>query len=150
MIYRISCSLLVIYFSQKMFSFSFVDDGALRIIKSIDEYLCQNYLLTCFFRQRFYSQSNKKNDSCQSFFILCSCLNDDVNSIRICHPLTLKQVRNNFVDQIPTSCQSKINSISSIASSLTTTKYQQIFYMSSLMNFTFVIHLLFIDYFRKT
>ncbi|CAF1403505.1 unnamed protein product [Rotaria sordida] len=81
------------------------NNQALTIVKSIDDYLCQNYIFTCFFRQRYYqSYVQQQINNCKSFLILYSCLHYDTESIRMCHQPILNQVKLNLADQTPIYC----------------------------------------------
>jgi hypothetical protein len=105
----ITNSFILIFFCQLISSSSKFDNRALTIVKSIDDYLCQNYIFTCFFRQRYHQlfdqqQEQQQFNNCKSFLILYSCLHYDIDSIRICSQSILSQVQKNLTNQTPTYC----------------------------------------------
>ena len=111
MVYLPSWSLIstriffLIFFCQLISSTSKFDNRVLNIIKSIDNYICQNYVFTCFFRQRYYQSSNQQQfANCKSFLILHSCLYDDTNTIRMCHQSILNQTKKYLSNGTPTYC----------------------------------------------
>lgn len=76
-------------------------------IKSIDHYLCQNYALTCFFRQRHHQSFVQQQENiCKSYLILRSCLHNDNDLIRMCPQIILNQVKLSVANQMPTHCLS--------------------------------------------
>lgn len=88
------------------------DDRALTIVRSIDEYLCKNYLLTCFFRQRYHEsfddddgdQKPTSLDLCKSLLILHSCLHHDTDTMRICSSTTVNRAKLNLNLETPKHC----------------------------------------------
>ena len=88
------------------------DDRALTIVESIDEYLCKNYLLTCFFRQRYHqsfgaddvAQQPTSLDLCKSLLILHSCLHYDTDTMRICSATTVNRAKLNLSLETPKHC----------------------------------------------
>jgi hypothetical protein len=85
------------------------DDRALTIVQSIDEYLCKNYLLTCFFRQRYHDSFDDEQqaaslDLCKSLFILHSCLHYDTDTMRICSSATVNRAKLNLNLETPKHC----------------------------------------------
>ncbi|CAF4645237.1 unnamed protein product, partial [Rotaria socialis] len=92
------------FFSQIISSSKF-DHQPLTIVKSIDDYFCQNYVLTCFFRQRYHQSIVQQQDNvCKSFLILRSCLYNDNDSIRMCHQTTLNRVKSVLTNETPMYC----------------------------------------------
>jgi hypothetical protein len=81
-------SICLIFLSQIISSSSsspISNDRALIIAISIKEYICQNHVLTCFFRKRHHQFDNEQElDNCKSFLILHSCLHYDTDTIRVC------------------------------------------------------------------
>ncbi|CAF2641409.1 unnamed protein product [Rotaria sp. Silwood2] len=93
------------FFCQLISSSSKFNDQALTIVKSIDNYLCQNYVFTCFFRQRYHqSYVQQQYNNCKSFLILRSCLYYDKDSIHMCHQTTLNQAKLSLVNITPMYC----------------------------------------------
>ena len=92
------------------YSLSSSDDRALTIVRSIDEYLCKNYLLTCFFRQRYHESFDDDNqkptslDLCKSLLILHSCLHHDTDTMRICSSTTVNRAKLNLNLETPKHC----------------------------------------------
>ena len=86
------------------------DDQALTIVQSIDEYICQNYALTCFFRQRHH-QSNENDarrkslDFCKSLLILHSCLHYDADTRQVCSKGSLNRAKIHLTRETPEHCQ---------------------------------------------
>jgi len=76
------------------------------LTESIENYLCQTYIQTCFFRERYHpSPSNQAQiDKCKSLLILHSCLYHDFDTKRICDQKVLKQTRLSLDKQIPEDC----------------------------------------------
>jgi hypothetical protein len=99
-------SICLIFFSQIISSSSKPNDRALDIAKSIDGYLCQNHVLTCFFRQRFHSllDNQQQSDNCKSLLILHSCLHYDTDTIRECYQSTLNRAKVNLGNATPKHC----------------------------------------------
>ena len=77
------------------------DERITTIVKSIDDYLCENYLFTCFFRQRYHQE---QVDYCQSLFILHSCLHFDTDLIDYCRLSKLTEAKLNLFNQTPMHC----------------------------------------------
>jgi hypothetical protein len=95
----------LIFFCQLISSTSKFDNRVLKIIKSIDNYFCQNYVFSCFFRQRYYQSLNQQEfANCKSFLILHSCLYYDTNTIRMCHQSILNQTKKYLSNETPTYC----------------------------------------------
>lgn len=100
-------SICLIFFSQMIFSSSSLslsskaNDQVFTITKSIDDYMCQNYVLTCFFRNRYHQQ---QSDDCKSLLILHSCFHNDVDTIRMCNGPLLNHLRKILDDQTPKQC----------------------------------------------
>ena len=93
-------SLFLLFYSS-----SSSNNRALILVRSIDDYLCQNYVFTCFFRQRYHSSSEKHQaDPCRSLLILRSCLHHDIDTIRMCHSSALTQAKNDLRSEASTSC----------------------------------------------
>ncbi|CAF0774802.1 unnamed protein product [Adineta steineri] len=93
------------FFCQLISSTSKFNNRALVIVKSIDDYLCQNYILTCYFRQRYHKLfDEEKSNDCKSLLIIHSCLYYDRDSIRMCSQFTLNQVKTNLTNETPLSC----------------------------------------------
>ncbi len=88
---------LTIYFCQSSNS----DHRILTIVKSMDDYLCQNYVFTCFFRQRYHQE---QSDNCKSPLILHSCLHYDTDSIHICRQSILIEAKKKLLNETPTYC----------------------------------------------
>jgi hypothetical protein len=86
------CSICLIFCSQIISSSPSekIDDKAFTIVKSIDNYLCENYIFTCFFRQRYHKSfdSQQQSDNCKSLLILHSCLHHDTDTKRMCYQST--------------------------------------------------------------
>jgi hypothetical protein len=98
-------SFLLIFFCQSVSSSSKSDNRTMIIVKSIDDYLCQNHIFTCFFRRRYHPSFNQQeSDNCKSLLILRSCLHYDTESIRLCPQITLNQAKHNLTDETPTYC----------------------------------------------
>ena len=98
-------SICLIFFSQLIFSSSLStksnNDRVFTITKSIDDYMCQNYVFTCFFRNRYHQQ---QSDDCKSLLILHSCFHYDVDTIRMCHEGALNRLRKLLDEQTPKQC----------------------------------------------
>lgn len=99
-------SICLIFFSQMLFSSSSSLstkslDRVYSITKSIDDYMCQNYVFTCFFRNRYHQQ---QSDDCKSLLILHSCFHHDVDTIRMCHDSALNRLRKLLDEQTPKQC----------------------------------------------
>jgi hypothetical protein len=117
-----SCSIALMFISQFVFtsssassssaaaaSLSSSNDRALTIVQSIDEYLCNNYVFTCFFRQRHHqslnqNQQTKSVDHCKSLLILHSCLHHDTDTLRICSTFTVNRAKINLSLETPPHC----------------------------------------------
>ncbi|CAF2620732.1 unnamed protein product [Rotaria sp. Silwood2] len=100
-------SICLIFFSQIIISScSKFDDKALTIAKTIDDYLCQNFVHTCFFRQRYHTSHDNQQqfDNCKSLLILHSCLYYDTDTIRMCHQSQLNLVKINLGNEAPRHC----------------------------------------------
>jgi hypothetical protein len=81
------------------------NDRALIIAISIKEYICQNHVLTCFFRKRHHQFDNEQElDNCKSFLILHSCLHYDTDTTRMCYPSTLSRAKLNLDNETPRHC----------------------------------------------
>ncbi|CAM4862510.1 unnamed protein product [Rotaria socialis] len=101
----ITAILFVLMFFSQIISSSKFDHQPLTIVKSIDDYFCQNYVLTCFFRQRYHQSIVQQQDNvCKSFLILRSCLYNDNDSIRMCHQTTLNRVKSVLTNETPMYC----------------------------------------------
>lgn len=72
------------------------DERIITIVKSIDDYLCENSLFTCFFRQRYH---HERVDYCQSLLILHSCLQFETDLIDYCRLSKLTEARLNLFNQ---------------------------------------------------
>jgi len=97
--------LFLIFFCQLISSSTKFDNRALAIVKSIDDYFCQNYIFTCFFRQRYHQLfDQQQSNNCKSLLILHSCLHYDTDSIRICRQSILSQIQINLINETPTYC----------------------------------------------
>ena len=95
----------LMFFCQLISSSSNFNHRALTIVKSIDNYLCQNYVFTCFFRQRYHqSFSQQHTDNCKSLLILRSCLHYDIDSMHVCDQSTISQTKTYLADELPTYC----------------------------------------------
>ena len=66
-----------------------------------DDYFCENYLWTCFFRQRYHQE---RVDYCKSLLILHSCLHYDTDVMHCCRLSTLIQVRVSLFNETRTYC----------------------------------------------
>ncbi|CAF1046950.1 unnamed protein product [Rotaria sordida] len=101
-------SIYLMFFSQIILSScSKFDDKALTIAKSIDDYTCQNFVFTCFFRQRHhtsYNNQQQQHDNCKFLLILHSCLYYDTDTIRRCHQSKLNPAKINLRDEAPKHC----------------------------------------------
>ena len=98
-------SIILILYIQIVSSLtSSVDDRAIAIVKSIDEYLCHNYLLTCFFRQRHHPKHVKSVDQCKSLLILHSCLHHDIETRQICSPSAVDRAKFSLRMETPSQC----------------------------------------------
>ncbi|CAF3397320.1 unnamed protein product [Rotaria socialis] len=95
------CSICLIFFSQPILSSSKSYDRALAIAKSIDEYSCKNYVLTCFFRQRHHPSfdNEQESDNCKYILILHLCLHHDPDTIRICEQSKSKSKSKSTLDR---------------------------------------------------
>ena len=82
------------------------DDRAVTIVRSIDDYLCQNYVFTCFYRHRYHQSFDNQHDSnnCKSLLILHSCLNYDSDVLRICYQSILHRTRVYLENDTPKHC----------------------------------------------
>jgi hypothetical protein len=129
------CSICLMFFSQVISSSSSSksDERALTIVKSIDDYLCENYVFTCFFRQRYHKlfDNQQQTDKCKSLLILHSCLHYDTDTTRMCSQSTLKQPKSNLNRETPPDCFTSslyktiyAQHLRSIAPSRTAAKYQ--------------------------
>ncbi len=101
------CSICLMFFSQIIPSTSSeFDNRALTIVKSIDEYLCKNYVFTCFFRQRYHQSydNQQQTDNCRSLLILHSCLHYDTDTTRMCYQSTLIRAKLNLDNETPRHC----------------------------------------------
>ena len=97
------CSLCLLFYASSVRPSS--NDRALILVRSIDDYLCQNYVFTCFFRQRHHPSPEKHQaDPCRSLLILRSCLHHDIDTIRMCHSPALTQAKNDLRSEASTSC----------------------------------------------
>ena len=124
-------SICLIFFSQMIFSSSLstkANDQVLTITKSIDDYMCQNYVLTCFFGNHYHQQ---QSDDCNSLLILHSCFHYDVDTIRMCNRPLLNRLRKTLDSQTPKQCFTSsvyktfyAQHLRSIAPSRTIVKYQ--------------------------
>jgi hypothetical protein len=136
-------SVFLIFFCQLISSSSKFDNRALIIIKSIDNYLCQNYVFTCFFRQRYYpSLDQQQFDKCQFLLILHLCLHYDTNSIRVCNQSILNRTKTYLTNETSTYC---------FTSSVYKTLYAQHLYSSAVPRTTinsdiFMLFILFISF----
>ena len=103
----IICLCFLIYFCPPVSSSPKINNQALTIVKSIDDYLCQNFLFTCFFRQQYHLpllQQQQQLSNCKYFLILHSCLNYDDDSINMCRQDILNEAKLNLVDRTPIYC----------------------------------------------
>jgi hypothetical protein len=92
----------VLIFICQIISFSSnVDHRIMTIVKSMNDYFCQNYVFTCFFRQHYHQE---QADDCKSFFILHSCLYYDTDSIHMCHRSILTDAKKKLFDKTPEYC----------------------------------------------
>lgn len=103
------CSICLMLFSQIKPSYSLsskYDDRAVTIVRSIDEYLCQNYVFTCFYRHRYHQSFDNQQDSdnCKSLLILHSCLNYDSDVLRICYQSILHRTKVYLENDTPKHC----------------------------------------------
>lgn len=82
------------------------EDRALAIVQSIDDYLCQNYVSSCTFRQRYHqsAESRQHGDNCKPLLILHSCLHHDPEIPRICHPSIIHRARVYLENDTPKRC----------------------------------------------
>lgn len=97
-------SICLIFFSQMIFSSSLstkANDQVLTITESIDDYMCRNYVLTCFFGNRYHQQ---QSDDCKSILILHSCFHYDADTIRMCNRPLLNRLRKILDNQTPKQC----------------------------------------------
>lgn len=92
---------LLIFFYQIISSSSNIDHRVLTIVKSMNDYFCQNYVFSCFFRQYYHRE---QSDNCKSFFILYSCLYYDTDSIHMCNQSILIEAKKKLFNQTPTYC----------------------------------------------
>ena len=96
------CSILLMFISTSSAKF---DDRALTLVKSIDEYLCKNYVFTCFFRQRHHHVEHPPSaDNCKSLLILHSCLHYDADTIRMCSAATVTRAKHSLEQDTPKHC----------------------------------------------
>lgn len=81
-------------------------DHAVNLTESIDEYLCQNYVMTCYFRRRHHASFDNQlpSDNCKPLLILHSCLHHDTDTIRICRQSSLNLVKINLGKETPKHC----------------------------------------------
>jgi hypothetical protein len=101
----ISHSFFLIFFSPFISSSSNIDNRAMTIVKSIDDYLCQNYVFTCFFREKYHQLfDHPPSDHCKSLLILHSCLHYDTDLIRMCRTSLLNQTKKNLTHITPVYC----------------------------------------------
>jgi hypothetical protein len=100
------CSFFLMFSSQFILlsSSSKSNDRALKIVQSIDDYLCQNHVFTCLFRQRYHQSLDNHQQHCKYLFILRSCLHYDTDTIRMCDQSTLSQTKQNLAKETPTYC----------------------------------------------
>jgi hypothetical protein len=82
------------------------DDRAFTIVKTIDDYLCQNHVFTCFFRQRYHKAFDyqQQPDNCKTLLILHSCLHHDTDTKRNCDQETLRQAKLKLDKETPKLC----------------------------------------------
>ncbi|CAF0869451.1 unnamed protein product [Adineta ricciae] len=105
MVYVRACILVTLNFFQLIRSTSQVDDRALTIAASIDDYFCQNYVLMCFFRRQHHrSYNDQQFDQCETYLILNSCLSSSPKLSQNCSPSLLKKVKKNLTSETPTYC----------------------------------------------
>lgn len=98
-------SFCLIFLCQFISSSTKIDNRALTIVKSIDDYFCQNYIFTCFFRQRYHQLfDHEQCNKYKSFLILYSCLQYDIDSLRICERSIVSQVQRTLINKIPKYC----------------------------------------------
>ena len=97
------CSILLMFISTSSAKF---DDRALTLVKSIDEYLCKNYVFTCFFRQRHHHVEHppSSDNNCKSLLILHSCLHYDADTIRMCSAATVTRAKHSLEQDTPKQC----------------------------------------------
>ncbi|CAF4678084.1 unnamed protein product, partial [Rotaria sp. Silwood1] len=100
-------SICFMFFFQIIFSScSTFDNRGLTIAKSIDDYICQNYVVTCLFRQRFHPSDDNQQQfyNCKSLLILHSCLYYDTDTIRMCQQSILNLAKINLGNEAPKHC----------------------------------------------
>jgi hypothetical protein len=95
----------LMFFCQLISSSTKFDNRALNIVKSIDDYLCQNHIFTCFFRQSYHQLfDQQQSNNCKSLLILHLCIHYDTDIIRMCRQSILSQVQKILIAETPTYC----------------------------------------------
>jgi hypothetical protein len=85
--------------------FSNVDHQLLQIIRSIDDDLCETYILTCFYRQQYHRLlSDQLSDNCKPRLILHSCLRHYPATIHMCPLLALRQAKKDLANATSAYC----------------------------------------------
>lgn len=101
-------SIYLLFFSQIIVSSSSKpSETALDIVKSIDDYLCQNTVFTCIFRQRFHESSDgneQEYENCKYLLILHSCLHHDIDTTTKCPSSTLNHAQRHVTRKAPKHC----------------------------------------------